>query len=81
VQPVKVVAVTPEYEMISLSISTLPEEESVAVLATLIVVSVLFKAAANIVLPTVDKAPFKVVVADAPVVPAQVPAPQPAATV
>ena len=67
--------------MISLSIRTLPEAESVAVLATPIVVSVLVIAPDNMVFPTVAKAPFKVVVADGPVEPPQPPAPQPTPTV
>jgi hypothetical protein len=67
--------------MISLSIKTVPEAASVAVLATLIVVAVLLKAADKMELPTVAKAPFKVVVANGPVEPPQPPAPQPAPVV
>jgi hypothetical protein len=63
--------------MISLSIKTLPEAASVAVLATLIVVAVEFKSADNMVLPTVVKAPFRVVVYNGPGEPPQPPAPQP----
>ena len=67
--------------MISLSIKTVPDAARVAVLATLIVVAVEFKFADKMELPTMAKAPFKVVVNAGPAEPPQPPAPQPKPTV